>query len=136
MLEADRKTDPLNRRFFRGNQRCGGKLGLRRNNSRNRSRWNTDGIGGMIDQLHLCGFCEQTERIRLGEVFSALRSGHEPRYREEQQQYGRPDQDALGAILTHRFYRSGVGEIQPRLCRMQGPFDGSLLDKDPGLLLF
>lgn len=120
VLEADRKTDPLKCRFFRGNQRYGGKLGLRRNNSRN--RWNRDGIGGMIDQLHLCGFCEQTERIRLREVFSALRSGHEPRYREEQQQYGRPDQHALGAILTHRVLPFWSRRNTARALPHAGPF--------------
>ena len=84
MPEADSNADPPKSMFFERNQRRGGKLGLPRNHSRNRAGWNRNGIRRMIDHLHLRGFGEQMERIRLGQVFCALCGRRQPHNREEQ----------------------------------------------------
>jgi len=72
MLEADSNTDPLKYMPFGQNQRRGGKFRLPRSHSRNRAGWKGNEIRRVIDHLHLCGLREQMERIRLGQLFSAL----------------------------------------------------------------
>lgn len=84
MLEADSKSDPRKDMRFGPNLGRRGKLGLPRSYSLNRAGWNWNGIRRVIDHLRLRRFREQTERIRLGQVFAALGGRRQPRNCAEQ----------------------------------------------------